>query len=156
QIDRNVVNRPAGDTHNLCFLVRWDLVVQPTQGALLPIEGNIALYETRVQAVSLELHRTPTPGKETTLVFDRFQVYNKHALELGFGESQGSILNLSASDHFKSRDGDDEFSPPVTVLALLFKYLIAEIPRQQQTVVRHLFQQLLRSEDRQSRSRSVA
>src|SRR5688500_9624875 len=50
---------------------------------------------------------------------------------------------IAALDHPHFGDGDDEAAAALAVLALLFEYLVGEVPRQQQAVVGHLFEQPL-------------
>src|SRR5436190_3315409 len=64
-------------------------------------------------------------------------------------------LNAQGFDNFDLRKRDDEPSAPAAISVLLFQDFFGKVPGQQQYVIRHVFQQMLRRKNAELGTRRV-
>ena len=80
KIYNRVENRSRRATYQFRFLVRRSLIVHPTEGALSLIERDVALHESRDQAVRSELSLTKCAGEESSIVLVPLQINEERTL----------------------------------------------------------------------------
>ena len=116
--------------------------MHPPQGPLLQVEGRVALNQPGLESMFGEFFFRPDPGKEATFVLDQFGLNNKSARQRSFGKDHmESIQNTSRiPDSYNPQFGDrnNEAAATETILGLLRKYFVGEVPCQQEHVRWHL------------------
>jgi hypothetical protein len=94
ELNTHVIDRSHSAADQLGFRVWSGLIVQATQGALLGIEGNVALHPAETEATYGKLVLAPGTGKKAALVFQPFRVNNERLLQFGLSEHHTRTLTL--------------------------------------------------------------
>src|ERR1051326_1578508 len=126
------------------------LEVHAAQREPRAIERTAGFDELGAQPGRRELVTGKAAHKKAALICKLLRVDQVRAFEFGFGEAKRHRL-----DQFDLGNRNDELATARAILRLLRENLAGKIPRQQQHVVRHICEQLLRWKDFQVRARRV-